>query len=763
MKTVFSKIVVINLLVISSTLYAEEDIFDDSLEDLLSMETELKADLGSRSGSKNFLDSPVPLDVITYKQIERSGLTSLTDILRYFVAGFNAPETSIADGSDHIRTFTLRGMKPDQILVLINGKRLHTSALLNVNGTIGRGSSNVDLDTIAPISIEKIEILRDGAAAQYGSDAIAGVINIILKKGEHKNSISAHYGQRKEGDGKALVTDAFITTSLPYDGFINISLQAKQQEQTNRAGYDNRLDIPAITSHVGIADSSNYLALLNSEIPLKNSMVLYTNALVNYRDSEAGAFFRPSSDSNPNGFLPLINAKILDYSLTTGVNGEFGDALFWDMSNVYGHNQIKYYMNDSQNYSLGETSPSSFYNGSLAFTQNTTNFDLKKSFNNFTLAGGAEYRYESYTIESGDKSSYIDGGSQGFSGYQDINEVDKSRHNYALYIDSSYNITEDILVQGAGRFEEYSDFGSTTNAKLAFSYKIIDEVLLRASTSTGFRAPSLAQSLYSHTSSFGGLIEGTFSPDNEVSKLFGAKPLTAEKSKHFTMGTVYQPTQNISFMVDYFYTEVEDIIELSNEFTLSDEQQSKYNVNSARFFTNAGTIKTEGVDIKYNQKIHFENSASLELGAWFNYNKNKILDIQKQLVTDANIYKQIVRVEDGEPKNRLKLLTTYSINDLETTLNISRYGAYAQVRDAKAYWFNPAWTTDLDISYKIAKDIKISMGGNNILDTIPNRWNGLTYSADNKYYGSDSIKPYSRYSPFGYSGAYYYMKVNIEF
>lgn len=759
---------ILSIALVISSLSANEDIFDESLEDIFNMESELKADVGSRSGSRNFLDSLSPLDVITYEQIDKSSLTSLTDVLRYFVSGFNAPETSVADGSDHIRAFTLRGMSPDQVLVLINGKRVHTSALLHVNGTIGRGSSNVDLDTIAVKSIEKIEILRDGAAAQYGSDAISGVINIILKGLNHKNSISIHGGARAKGDGEQIGATAFISTPLKYDGFVNITLQAKEQKQTSRAGLDHRLEVPAITTHVGIPDSKNFLAVLNAEVPQSNNLNIYTNATLNYRDSRAGAFFRPPNHNDAttllysDGFLPMINAKILDYSFSLGVKGEFGDGIYWDLSNVYGMNSINYYLSDTMNYSLGSLSPTSFDNGSLIFAQNTSNLDLKKNLDKLELAGGIEHRHEFYEIKAGEQNSYIDGGSQGFSGYTPLNAVDDNRNSYALYFDATYNFNDKLSLEGASRFEDYSDFGSTTNTKLALSYKIIQELLLRTSASTGFRAPSLTQSNYSHTSTFAGLTEGTFKPDHEVSKLFGAKKLEPEHSKHFTIGSVYQPSNNTSFMIDYFFAEVDDRIGLSNEYTLSSAQQTQYGINKARFFVNSGTTQTYGVDLKLNHKYKLEDSSSLKFGIWYNYNKNKVTSFENSAITRQNSFEQIDRIENGQAKNSLRVLSNYTKNRVDTTLNISRYGSYRQVIDNVAYKFDSEWCADLDISYRVTPDSKIAIGGNNIFDTTPNKWDGLS-SASNKYYGYDNIKPYSRYSPFGYSGAYYYIRASMEF
>ena len=771
MNTVNKKLkVIVILLSMILSLNASDD-FDESLEDLLNMESELKADVGSRSGAANFLDSPVPVDVITSTQIENSGLTSLTDVMRYFVAGFNAPETSVADGSDHSRAFTLRGMSPDQVLVLVNSKRLHSSSLLHVNGTIGRGSSGVDLDTIVLNSIEKIEILRDGAAAQYGSDAIAGVINIILKGVGHKDSISIHGGMRSRNDGEKLQADVFVSVPLKYDGFINFSLAATQQEDTQRAGEDLRLTSPSVKTHVGIPESKNIGLVLNAEVPLESGLLLYSNVLFNYRDSEASAFFRPSSTQNTpiytNGFLPILQAENIDTSISAGLKGEMFQGVYWDLSNVYGQNDINYKVKDSMNYSLSGQSPTSFDNGGLSFIQNTTNLDLKTSFDNLDLAGGMEYRYEKYEIESGEVSSYSNGGSQGFSGYQPDNEVDSSRDSYAIYLDTTYHFTSNFSVEGAARHEKFSDFGSTDNFKISTMYKIIPELLFRSSVSTGFRAPSLAQSNYSHTSSFGGLTEGTFKPDHAVSQAFGAEELKPEESEHFALGAVYQPTNKISFMVDYYYINVDDRIMLSDDLVGVTPNQiavmSAHGVSKARFFTNAVDTSTQGVDIKANFKHDFDNSDKLDIGIWYNYNKNEVKSYNTKIVTEANSFEQIDRLENGQPKDSIRLIVNYEVEKLITTLNLSRYGKYKQVYNNVAYKFDAAYITDLNMAYNFTTDFKIAIGANNLFDVTPNKWDGLSATSGAPFYGSNGIKPYSRYSPFGYSGAYYYTNLSLKF
>lgn len=757
----YSKTIALGIFFLAlSPLFGEENLKDMSLADMLELETELTADVGSRSGAVSALCNSSPTDVITAKEIAATGINSLTDLLRYFIAGFNAPETSVADGTDHVRVFTLRGMSPDQVLVLLNGKRVHTSALLNVNGTIGRGSSGVDLDTIAVGAIEKIEILRDGAAAQYGSDAISGVINIILKGANQENKFSAHAGERKKGDGKQLFSSLFLTKELPYDGFINTTIEFKKQNKTQRAGEDRRPDAPDFSTHVGIPDATNILALINAEVELQDATTLYTDFTFNYRKSEASTFSREETEEYPDGFLPLLQAEIIDYNFVVGTKGEFLDGYYFDLSNMLGCNKIIYTMEDTYNYKLSP-SPDSFYNGTLSFLQNTTNLDIKKKIKKLDIAFGSEYRVENYQIKAGDPDSYYLSGSQGFSGYREENAVNATRESYALYLDTKYKFTELFITQFALRYENFSDFGAMTTAKLALSYKILPSLLLRSSVSSGFRAPSLSQSHYSHTSTFNGLVEGTFTPDDEVAQLFGAKPLKAEKSKHFTFGMVKQFENESSFMIDYFYTRIDDRIILSNEYLLSDEQQEIYHldVNKARFFTNAVDTSTYGVDIKYNLKQKFQKDSDFNMQLWYNYSKNRVIAFNDDTTSRENSYEQIDRMENGQPKSSFRAKFTYNYKKIQATLNNSYYGSYKEVIDDQAYNFESAWCSDLDIKYTIHKNLSLAFGGLNIFNTLPNKWDGL----DGYTYGYDGIKPYSRYSPFGYSGAYYYIRTTYRF
>ncbi|UFS61901.1 TonB-dependent receptor [Sulfurimonas sp. HSL-3221] len=750
-------------------LSAEDNLYTKSMEGILSTESELKAQVGSRTNAVNYLESNIPIDVITQEQIARSGMTSLPDILRYFVAGFNAPETSIADGSDHVRTITLRGMSPDQILVLINGKRLHTSSLLHVNGTIGRGSSHADLDTIPLAMIEKIEIMRDGASAQYGSDAISAVINIIFKGIGNDTKAGVLYGGRKAGDGHQAAGNAFATIALPYDGFVNLSIDAKGQEQTQRAGLDRRVSPPALTTHVGIPDSDSLTIGLNAELAGEETTSLYLDGFLHHRNSRAGAFYRPelTAEGFP-GFLPIINADILDYAVTAGIKGVNDSDITWDLSNTYGLNRIHYTVEDSLNYTQGDPQLRSFDNGSLQFTQNTVNFDITQRRSNYKFSAGAEYRYENYKILAGEQASYADygvvsgvtAGTQGFAGYSPYNAVDECRSSYALYADSVFDLNERFNVEILVRYEEYSDFGESTNAKVALTYQVSPSLMLRSSGSTGFRAPSLSQSYYAQTSSFAGAngidTQGTFRVDDPIAEALGAKPLKSERSKNVTLGGVYQYDGETALTVDFFYVEVNDRIMLSDDINNTSDLWP--NVSKVRFFINAAHTSTHGVDIKFNKSYPIERFGMFRTGLWYNYNINKISGNGSDN-SSADDATQKIRIEKGQPRHALRWLNNYSYRGLDATANISYFGTYSQMVDAKEYVFDPMWTLDADIAYRFDSGLTIAVGGHNLFDAVPNKWDGLSGTL----YGYDGIKPYSRYSPNGYSGTFYYLRAEMTF
>jgi len=774
-----------------------EDFYQKSLSDLLDVETELKADVGSRSGERDSLLSAVPIDVVTAEQIAQSGSSDLSKILQQHIPGFNFPIPSITDGTDHVRPFTLRGLNPDQVLVLINGKRLHQSSLLNMNATTGRGTSSVDLNTIPVAAIERVEVLRDGAAAQYGSDAIAGVINVILKGYGHKNKATVSYGETKVGDGAIKHTDAFISVPLEYDGFFNVTAEFKDKEQTNRAGVDHRQQYPdgdvrnalpdPLNTHYGETDTTDKKLMINSEMISKEGLTFYMHGLYNDRKSEAGAFFRRPQDGRnntniyPDGFLPMIAPEIEDYSFSVGVKDILDNGLKWDLSYTHGYNDYQFYVNNTHNDSLGDNSPTSFDSGGTSYRQEILNVDLSKKIDDLHLAAGVEFRKENYQIHQGEEASYALGtfsgnaGAQGFPGFQPSNVVDAKRQNYAGYIDASYDFGKNFIVSLASRYEYYDDFGSTFDGKLSVAYKPTPELLLRTTGSTGFRAPSLSQSHYTSTTTgeTGGELfqTGTFAVDHPVSVALGAVDLEPEESTHFSGGFVYQPSSNVSFSADYFYTGIDDRVMLTGNIlgSISAEVQSVldvYAVGRARYFTNAVSTKTEGVDLRFNYKYILENTSMLKLALAYQYSATEITGVNtapsilgetgQDIVVDKTT---VSNIEQSQPKETIKIYTQYLYEDYTMKLNVNKYGGYTQVWNNTEYDFGSTWTTDTEISYQINKTFNVAIGSENIFDVYPDKFS----DTGGDFVDDDGIIQYSQFSPFGCSGAFYYFRVEMTF
>jgi len=758
-----NKLLIISLLT-SSLIASDTTLINKSLEELLNTDIQTKAHLGTRDKARDYLTSYAPVDVITLAQIESSGVTRVTDLLHYYIAGFVVASFSLTDGTDHIVSYSLRGMGADQILVLVNGKRYHSSSILSTVGLFSKGQSFVDLNSIPLVAINRVEILRDGAAAQYGSDAIAGVINIILKT-DDKSSLSLHGGIRHDGNGAESQVDSFTHIPLDYDGFLNLSITANNKNSTNRAGLDRRVNPPRVTTHFGLPDSKAIGAVINSEVVSEDNNIFYTDIILNYKESEASTFFRvPSSKSQaiyPDGFLPMLKDKVLDYSLTFGAKGAFRDGTHWDISNIYGYNSSDFSLRDSMNYDLNASSPTSFNNGTLSNKQNTTNLDLKKTLKHIVLSGGLEYRAENYSIKSGDRASYYGTGSQGFPGYEPSNEVSKNRESYAGYLDTIFHINSKFSTDLALRYENFSDFGNTINYKIAAKYNLTPSLLLRATTSTGFRAPSMSQSSYSYTSSAlsGGAIskKGIFQPDNPVSKSLGAKKLDAEKSTHYSLGVVYKPNKNSYLMIDSFIAKVDGRILLSDKQgpTTADQNSTfnQYNVSQAQFFTNIADLQTSGVDIKYNNIYTFENSDTLDTTLWFNYSSTKVQNGSSLSESTIDFLEKIL------PKESARVLNVYKMSKVAIALNLNYFGSFSQTLGSSDVTnFKPEITTDLNIAYKQSKKLSFSIGGFNIFNVMPDK-----HARSNKYVGYDGIIPYSSNSQTGVSGAYYYLSMRYKF
>lgn len=582
---------------------------------------------GSRASDRTVLEAPVAIDVISSNEIRATGLTETSQIIQMLAPSLNFPRPSVNDGTDHVRPATLRGLGPDQTLVLINGKRRHTTALVHVNQSVGRGSTSVDLNAIPAAAIDRIEILRDGAAAQYGSDAIAGVINIILKSAE-QTSISGTYGEVysrpnrnvEYRDGAVRQVDMNIGRLFRSDGFFHISGEFRDRQRTNRARVDtalqcfadtpncvnvaptaDRYDPQLLQSWSGDAETRDWMGFVNSEVPLDNGIRLYGFGGYSRRDGMAAGFFRRSLDDRnvrsryPNGFLPLITSDIVDASGSIGARGSIND-LRWDLGAVYGGNSFGFGVENTINTSLGTTSPTTFDAGRLQFRQGTVNLDVAYTLaatpaGPVNLAFGAEARQENYIIERGDPNSYAIGSiaildgeragrpaapfSQVFPGFRPEDEVDESRNNLGMYAEAEVTPWAPLLLSVAVRAERYSDFGWTRDGKLAARLEVGPGVAIRGAMQTGFRAPSLAQSHFSSVATNFVNVNGvstpfeirTFSVNSVGGRLLGAEPLRPEESKNLSVGLTIRPFPAMSLSTDYYYVGIDDRIVFSGNFT----------------------------------------------------------------------------------------------------------------------------------------------------------------------------------------------------
>jgi iron complex outermembrane receptor protein len=590
---------------------------------------ETVAILGSRGEERTVASAPVPIDVLSVADLQQSGRTETAQMLQAVAPSFNLPRATIADGSDHIRPATLRGLAPDQALILVNGKRRHASSLVNLNGFVGRGAQAVDLNAIPASMIDHIEILRDGAAAQYGSDAIAGVINIVLKTnapgsftveaGENATTYNrgatsqvAFPGQRSEiwaTDGGVVTSSLTNGWTLGSNGYLEIGGEVRNRGGTNRTLPDTRQQYfagdprntlpPAIDMWQGDSYNHDTQLFFNAGQTFSSGTQFYAFGGVGRRRGvSAGMWRRPNDDRTvrgiyPDGFLPFIKSLIGDASLAAGLKGE-ARGWTWDLGTVAGANEFKFGVDNSANASIGPASTTTFDAGSLAFAQSTTTLDLFREVKApwkgpIRVALGGELRVDQYVITAGDSDSYRDGGvhvldangqpttrlaalgSQVFPGFRPSDAGPHSRTNGAVYVDLESDLTSQFLLGVAGRVERYSDFGSTSTGKVAARYELVKGLALRGAASTGFRAPSLGQEFFSSTAT--NFIAGvpfdirTFPVATREARLLGASDLKPERSVNLSAGVAIEPARGLAFTADFYRITINDRIVLTDNFT----------------------------------------------------------------------------------------------------------------------------------------------------------------------------------------------------
>ncbi len=768
--------------------------------------------VGSRRPDRTAVEAPVPIDVLSSEDLQNTGLTETSQVIQMLAPSFNFPRPSVNDGTDHVRPATLRGLGPDQVLVLVNGKRRHTTALVHVNGSVGRGSTSVDLNAIPVSSIDRIEILRDGAAAQYGSDAIAGVINVVLRADANR-SISGSIGQTSEGDGRVTQVQTNYGVGFANNGFVHFSAEWRDRDSTNRARPDvtpqctsGSYTVPNCVegsrlSWQGDAGTRDWSAFANTSLPFGGGMELYAFGGYSKREGIAAGFFRRAFDDRtvrgiyPNGFLPLISSDIADASLSAGVRGVVS-GWSWDLGGVYGQNGFEFGVHNSVNTSMGMSSPRDFYAGALRFNQMTLNGDLTRQFGTMigpvNVAVGAEFRRDNFKLERGDENSYrvgtatiLDGPNAGrpaapfaqvFPGFRPEDETDASRNNVAGYVDVELSPTERLLIGLAGRAERYSDFGNTTDAKVALRYELTRGLAVRGAMQTGFRAPSLGQSYFSAVSTnfinVGGVSTPfeirTFAVGSLGGQLLGAVALKPEESENVSAGVTFNPVRFFSLTADWYRVNIDERIVLSGNFIDSTvanllEDNGIVGVSGARYFTNAVDTRTTGLDIVASFAIDLDTKGLLRFTGGFNENRTKVLHVDPtppQLAAVASALFDRVergRLEEGQPRRRLSLTSTYDVNRLGVMLHTSRYGKIVSraPNPAQDQAFQAKWITDMSVSYKLTSQLSLALSGTNIFDVYPD-----TNITANQTRG---IYLYSGLTPFGFNGAFWSVRASYQY
>ena len=812
--------------------------------------------IGSRNKSRTAIDTPVPVDVIDVKELLSSGAqVNLNQILNYVAPSFTSNTQTISDGTDHIDPASLRGLGPDQVLVLINGKRRHTSSLVNVNGTFGRGSVGTDLNAIPAAAIKRIEVLRDGAAAQYGSDAIAGVINIVLNDVTDELNISvtngAHVSSNSNGqtggiDGETVNVSANYGVKLgDKGGFINFTGDFDVREAYNRMkewegnifNAYNSIEWVANNSNMNLGDMSisdiqlaaqgvthfdlatknaingatsiaDLQGLLNFDtteaelltrgqsrsdynmrvgqskvrggrffanfsLPLDdNGTEIYSFAGMGSRDGNSAGFYRLPNQSRTytpiyiNGFLPEINSTVQDKSIAVGIKGKIGE---WDVdfSNTWGKNSFLYTIDNTANASLLSATPTTFNAGGFSFAQNTTNLDFSKNyeaiFSGLNVAFGTEYRTETYAIVAGQEESYTQydndgapvtgstsgatdffgntraGGSQVFPGFSPDNALNRNRNNIAGYLDVEADITEKWLVGLAGRFENYSDFGSTLNYKVTSRYKLNENTAIRGAFNTGFRAPSLHQLHFNSTSTIfdqnGDPQEvGTFANDSRAAELLGIPELKEEESASVSIGfTAKIPDANLKITVDGYWVGIEDRVVYTGQFggAAIAPLLAKANATAASFFANAIDTESKGVDIVITHKTTLFDSMTLKTDLAGTFSQTRQVDDihSSQQIADAGLVGTYfpedsrVYLEEAVPRTKVNLSNSLSAGRFNIFLRNVYFGKVTEATSNinRQQIFSSKIVTDLSLGFKATDNLRLTIGANNLLDMFPDR------------------------------------------
>ncbi|WP_066816485.1 TonB-dependent receptor plug domain-containing protein [Sphingomonas mali] len=761
---------------------------------------------GTRVAGRTKLDTASPVDVLSGASLRNQGTTELGAALASVAPSIDFPRPSAVDGTDAIRPATLRGLSPDQTLVLINNVRAHTSALLNINGSVGRGSAATDLNTIPTVALDRIEVLRDGASAQYGSDAIAGVVNLRLREARSGGGVSTTYGfyntdiETARGDrhtnGEHTVSvSGWQGIGFGQDGYLTISGEFVNRQPTNRADFDPRVTPSAVTGRFGDPAVTQYSLFANFGTSIGGNWKLYGWAGYQDRDSRSAAFPRlPTvviSGANtvgntltqyPNGFLPIINTKSRDLNTALGLKG---DVAGWDVDlNVsYGRNKIGFRTLNSANYTYGAATQTGFSDGALIYDQLVGGVDVSRKFDVFqslNVAFGVEGRREGFQIQAGEPASYNSGtafplaqpGAQGFVGFAPVNAIKRHRQNGSIYLDLEAQVTDKFLVGIAGRGEDYSDFGTTGTGKVSLRYDFAPWFALRGTASTGFRAPALQQQYFTSVASViqngAPLLTGLYPSVSPVATALGGLPLKPEKSTNFSAGTVIR-VGGFDLTVDGYYIKIRDQIGLSENIQASFSPQvagilAPYGVQAARFFINGLASTTQGIDAVAHYRLKSGGAGTFDFTVAANVNKVDITKVPTSTAVNLNpaptlfARSRILTFEQGTPGEKITGSIDWSLDNLAATARVTYYGDVNQPGTAASgaadIHTGQHAITDFELRYQPKKGAQVALGVNNLFDIYPDR----TIAANN----TTGVVGFPYYSPFGFNGRYLYARVGFN-
>ncbi|WP_295970517.1 TonB-dependent receptor [uncultured Xanthomonas sp.] len=772
---------------------------------------------GTRASGRTVLESTAPVDVLSAEDIRKAGVVNgeLGSALQALLPSFNFPRQSNSGGADHVRAAQLRGLSPDQVLVLVNGKRRHTSALVNTDSKIGKGTTPVDFNAIPISAIKRIEVLRDGAGAQYGSDAVAGVINVILDDDPDSGALEASYGanhtdvkpiHRTLTDGQTGYASGKVGTRLGEDGgFFKVGLELKNHEATNRAGFDQIPPFEEQTpANLALAGKRNYElgdgaskdlnAWLNGKLPFGQGSEVYAFGTYNQRDTQGANYFRyPDGAANwtqvyPQGYRPVSLGENRDLQAVLGARGQWGEWAY-DASLDYGRNDFTYRLKHSLNASLGPGSPTRFKTGDYAFAQGVANLDLSRSFDvagaTHTVGTGVELRREHYRTRPGDPASYAAGpytdrptGAQAGGGLTPQDAADLSRNVASVYASVSSQFGDKLSTDLAARYEHYQDFGGELTGKLAARYEFVPAFALRGAISNNFRAPSLSQIGYEASSTGynanGQLLQGRLlSVENPIAQALGARTLQPEKSRNYSLGFTSRVGSHFDLSLDLFQIDIDKRIALSESIdgdALTDFVAQRFGITglqSASFFVNAADTRTRGAELVSNWRQAL-GQGQLQLTGTWSYAKTELENVvatPTQLLALNPDYvlfgvEERNTLTEATPRTRAQLAANWSDARWSLQTRVTRYGSATRVFDfgggfAPEQTYRAKWQLDAEVEYHLTPQWSVALGGQNLTDAYADR-----SKPDIAYFGN---LPYDVLSPIGSNGAYYYGRVRYTF